>query len=79
MRASGIIRKPDAQGRILLPIEIRRNLQWDNTTGLEIFSDSNGVFLQKHEKGCVFCGSDKDVHTFEKKKVCKNCIERLKK
>lgn len=78
MKDIGIIRKA-SQGRIVFPIEMRRALSWDDETELEIFSDGSGVFVQKYEPACVFCGSDKDVLYFETKRICKNCLKKLQK
>jgi len=79
MKKIGIIRKTDSLGRIVLPIEMRRALEWDEHTELEIFAEQDGVFLRQYKPFvCVFCGNDKNVHSFEERPICENCLSRLK-
>ena len=78
MKATGIVRKVDDLGRIVLPIELRRNLGIDIKDPLEIYVDGDYIMLKKYEPTCVFCGSATDVINFEGKNICRNCIEELK-
>ena len=79
MKATGIVRKVDDLGRIVLPIELRRNLGIEIKDPLEIFVDGEYIMLKKYEPACVFCGSADQVINFEGKNICKSCIEDLKK
>ncbi len=79
MKATGIVRKVDDLGRIVLPIELRRNLGIEIKDPLEIFVDGEYIMLKKYEPACVFCGSADQVINFEGKNICRNCIEDLKK
>ncbi len=79
MKATGIVRKVDDLGRIVLPIELRRNLGIDIKDPLEIYVDGDFIMLKKYEPTCVFCGSATDVINFEGKNICRNCIADLKK
>ena len=79
MKATGIVRKVDDLGRIVLPIELRRNLGIDIKDPLEIYVDGDYIMLKKYEPTCVFCGSATDVINFEGKNICRNCIADLKK
>ena len=47
MKSTGIIRKVDELGRIVLPIEIRRTLDIAERDELEIFMDNDQIVLQK--------------------------------
>jgi len=76
MKATGMIRKVDELGRIVLPIELRRNLDIAERDELEIFVDGDRIILQKHEAACIFCGSAL-VHQFRGKNVCTACAEAL--
>ncbi len=76
MKATGIIRKVDELGRIVLPIELRRNLDIAERDELEIYVDNDRIILQKHEASCVFCGNSV-VATFRGKYVCSNCAKEL--
>ncbi len=79
MKATGIVRKVDELGRIVLPIELRRTLNIEIKDPVEIFVDGEFILLKKYEPACVFCGNAKDVETFNGKNVCKKCLEEIKK
>ena len=77
MKATGIVRKMDELGRIVIPKELRRTLNIEEGDPLEIFVDGEEVILRKYEPGCVFCGNVKYVVEFKGKKVCTNCIKDI--
>ena len=77
MKSTGIVRKVDELGRIVLPIELRRTLDIDVKDALEIYVEGSQIILKKYEPACVFCGSPKDVIHFKDKNVCRNCIRDL--
>ncbi len=78
MKATGIVRKVDELGRIVLPIELRRTLDIAEKDALEIYVDGNTIILRKYEPSCIFCGSSKDVFVFKGKSICPACAEELK-
>ncbi len=78
MKSTGIVRKVDELGRIVLPIELRRTLDIAEKDSLEIYVDDNRIILKKYEPTCVFCGSSKDVLSFKGKNICPNCLSELK-
>lgn len=77
MKATGIVRKVDELGRIVLPIELRRNLDIEERDALEIYLDGDKIVLQKYEPACLFCGSAKDLVNYKGKNVCCECIRDL--
>ncbi len=79
MKSTGIVRKVDELGRIVLPIELRRNLDIMERDALEIYVDGEYIVLCKHESACIFCGDTKNVVGYRGKNVCQNCIRDLKK
>ena len=79
MKATGIIRKVDELGRIVLPIELRRTLDIEVRDEMEIFIDDGKIVLQKFEPTCIFCGSSRCMVTFCGKNVCQDCAEKLGK
>ena len=79
MKSTGIVRKVDELGRVVLPIELRRNLDIEEKDALEIYVDGNSVILKKYEPDCIFCGTAKDVTTYKGKNICADCINELKK
>ena len=77
MKSTGIIRKVDDLGRIVLPIELRRVLDIAERDELEIFMENDRIILQKYEPTCIFCGSSRGLVTFNGKNVCQDCVEKL--
>lgn len=78
MKATGIVRKVDELGRIVLPIELRRTLDIEIKDPIEIYVDGDFIILKKYEPACVFCGNAKNVIRIHDKNVCENCINDLK-
>ena len=78
MKSTGIIRKVDDLGRIVLPIELRRTLDIAERDELEIFMENDRIVLQKYEPACIFCGSARSVTAFNRKNVCGDCIQKLR-
>ena len=78
MKATGIVRKVDELGRIVLPIELRRTLDIEIKDPIEICVDGDYILLKKYEPACVFCGNAKDVRRVHDKNVCSVCIKEMK-
>ena len=57
MKSTGIVRKVDELGRIVLPIEIRRTMNIDKCDAVEIFVDEEKIVLKKYQPACIFCGN----------------------
>lgn len=77
MKATGIVRKVDQLGRIVLPIELRRTLHIDIRDPLEIYMDGETIMLKKYAPACVICGEAGDLVEFQGKKICRNCIAEI--
>ena len=78
MKSTGIVRKVDELGRIVLPIELRRTLDIAEKDSLEIYMDGPAIILKKYQPACVFCDDTKDVVLFHGKNVCSKCLRELK-
>ena len=78
MKSTGIVRKVDELGRIVIPIELRRTLGIEEKDALEIYVEEDNIILRKYEQACIFCGKTKDVVPYKGKIVCEKCIEELK-
>jgi len=79
MKSTGIVRKVDELGRVVLPIELRRSLDIEEKDALEIYVDGNSVILKKYEPDCIFCGNARDVVNFKGKNICSACLKDMKK
>ena len=78
MKSTGIIRKIDELGRIVLPAEVRKSYNISPGSEIEISTLDDTIILKKCETTCIFCGSDKNLKLFKEKSVCAKCIGQLK-
>lgn len=77
MKATGIVRKVDELGRIVIPIELRNKLDIAIKDPIEIFVEGSSIILKKYEPNCIFCGSSKDLTSYKDKLVCSKCLTKL--
>ncbi len=77
MKSTGIIRKVDDLGRIVLPIELRRVLDIAERDELEIYMENDRIILQKYEPACLFCGSSRGLISYQRKNVCRDCVRKM--
>lgn len=77
MKSTGIVRKVDELGRIVLPIELRRTLDIEVKDSLEIYVDGSQIILKKYEPACIFCSNAKDIISYKGKNVCRSCLSEL--
>ena len=77
MKSTGIIRRIDALGRIVLPMELRRSLGWREQDRVEIFTEGEQVILRRFEPNCCFCGRGEELTEYRGKLVCAKCIRAL--
>ena len=78
MKYSGIKRPVDKMGRVVIPKEIRSQLNIENDVdSFEIFMDGDSVILKKYHPTCIFCGSLKESVKYHGYSVCVNCIDKL--
>ena len=67
MKSTGIVRKVDELGRIVLPIEL----------SIEIFVDGESIILRKYQPACIFCDNAKDIINYKGKNICPDCIRAM--
>lgn len=79
MKSTGIIRKVDELGRVVIPKEIRDNLEIFEKDPIEIFTDGYKVVMQKYNPSCCFCGGVNRLEKYKERLVCNNCINEIKK
>ena len=79
MKSTGIVRKIDELGRIVLPIEWRRTLSISEKDSLEIYVDQDAVILKKYKSSCMFCSSAENLVEYKGKSICSECMADLKK
>jgi transcriptional pleiotropic regulator of transition state genes len=79
MKSTGVVRKIDELGRIVLPKELRLTLDLEEKDPIEIFVDGSNIILKKYEPGCIFCGNVSDITYYKGKNICNSCIDDMKK
>ena len=77
MKSTGIVRKVDELGRIVLPSELRRTLDIAVRDELEIYLDDDKVVLKKYEPSCIFCASPRNLVSYRGRNVCMECIRNM--
>ncbi len=77
MKSTGIVRKVDELGRVVIPIELRRTLGIEVKDALEIYVDGEKIILKKYEPACIFCGNADHVKHFGGRIICQECISKL--
>jgi len=78
MKATGITRKLDTLGRIVIPVELKRTLNIENRDSIEIFTEGDTIILRKYEPACIFCRNAKDVSNYKGKNICSVCRSELR-
>ncbi len=77
MQATGIVRKIDELGRVVLPVEIRQKLDVGAKDSLEFYWHENLLIIKKHEPACTFCGEADGIVIYEGKNICTKCREKI--
>ena len=77
MKSTGILRKVDELGRVVIPIELRNKFDIKEKDPIEIFVDGSAIVLKKYEPNCIFCGNSKTLINHNEKLVCKKCLENI--
>ncbi|WP_408955623.1 AbrB/MazE/SpoVT family DNA-binding domain-containing protein [Natroniella sp. ANB-PHB2] len=77
MKSTGIVRKVDNLGRMVIPIELRRTLGIEKKDPLEIYVDSEKIILKKYQPACIFCQNAEDTVEFKGKVICSECLEEM--
>lgn len=76
---TGMSRKVDELGRIVIPKEIRNKFDIKTNDRMDIYVENNIISLVKDSKKCIFCSSTKDLIYHNNKHVCNKCMQKLVK
>ena len=77
MKSTGIIRRVDELGRVVIPIEIRNQFDIVEKDPIEIYVEGSSIILKKYESNCIFCGNTKKLVTYKDKLVCEKCAKQI--
>jgi transcriptional pleiotropic regulator of transition state genes len=79
MKSTGIVRRIDPLGRVVLPKELRDVLDIPVKTPLEIYVEGDSIILKKYTPDCLLCGEGDNLVSFKGKWICKSCIKDLRR
>lgn len=77
MKSTGIVRRVDELGRVVLPIELRNKFGITEKDPMEIYVEGNSIILKKYEPNCIFCGDTKKLLDYEGKLICQKCAKKI--
>jgi len=78
MNDTGIVRRVDDLGRIVIPMELRRTLGINVKDPISILVDGDKIILQKHHDTCSICGNTEGVVEVKGRAVCADCVKTIK-
>lgn len=77
MKSTGIVRRMDELGRVVIPIEIRNQFKIAEKDPIEIYVDGSSIVLKKFESNCIFCGNTQNLLTYNDKLICEDCSNKI--
>ncbi len=77
MNGTGMFKRVDELGRIVIPSEIRESFNIQEKDAIEIFVEKDLIILKKYNPNCLFCGETENLVEYKEKIVCKKCIKTL--
>ena len=77
MKATGIVRRVDSLGRLVIPMELGRTLGIKEEDPMEIFTTEDGILIRPYKPGCICCGSSEDLVEFNGVSLCGACIHEF--
>ena len=77
MKSTGIIRRVDELGRVVIPIEIRNQFNIVEKDPIEIYVNGSSIVLKKFEPNCIFCGNNENLLAYNDKLICGDCAKKI--
>jgi len=77
MKSTGIVRKVDDLGRVVIPKELRRTLGIAEQDQLEVFVDGDKITLRRYQPGCFFCEDTTMLKFLFGKPICSRCAKDI--
>ncbi|MCC8195574.1 MAG: AbrB/MazE/SpoVT family DNA-binding domain-containing protein [Oscillospiraceae bacterium] len=78
MKSTGIVRRIDELGRIVIPMELRKSMDLNIKDPIEILTDGDNIILRKYSNSCALCGEGEDIIPFGNKHICPACLKKIK-
>ena len=77
MKSTGVVRRMDSLGRLVIPKEIRKVFDIGKNQGLEIFVDGENIIICKFYEKCIICSGNDSLMLFDRKMICCDCVSRI--
>lgn len=77
MKSTGIVRRVDELGRVVIPKELRNLMSIEKKDPMEIYVSDDYIILRKYEPACIFCGEAGDIVVFKNKNICHECMDNM--
>lgn len=77
MKATGIVRRVDSLGRLVIPMELRRTLGIKEEDPMEIYTTEDGILIRPYKPGCACCESSEDLMEFKGLTLCRACLHQF--
>lgn len=77
MKVTGIVRRVDELGRIVIPMELRKTMDINDKDAIEIFVEDDKIILKKYNPACIFCGESNNVMMYKGKLICEECAKAI--
>jgi len=83
---SGMVRKIDKLGRVVLPAEMKKELGLSNEMKVEFHFSGDSIVIKKYNEHCVFCDSETSLVEYKRKDkdgkeieayICKKCLSDI--
>lgn len=78
MHDTGIVRRVDDLGRIVIPMELRRTLGIHVKDPMAIYVEGDRIILEKHRDVCTICGANENISNVKGRPVCADCVQTVK-
>jgi len=79
MENTGIVRRVDELGRIVIPMEYRKTLGIHVKDPLSISLEGEQIVIERYRESCAICGSEKDIQAVNDRSICAKCVSAVKK
>ena len=79
MKTTGIVRRIDELGRVVIPKEMCRTLYISSGDPLEFSIEGENIIIKKHHPICALCGGVGNLCEYKEKLICSECLSDLKK
>ena len=79
MKSTGVVRRVDELGRLVVPKELRKTMGITEGSVVGFYTEGEQIILKKYEPNCIFCGEADEIIVYKGKNICRKCLEEIRK